>query len=294
VIHAVKWLHEYQRITMRDMDVVFKALGDPARRRLLDRLNERNGLTLTELCADMGITRQSVTKHLDVLEAAGLVIALRRGRERLHYLNAAPINDIAERWIHSYDRARAEALSDLKTALEATTPMEQKSDQTSFVYTTYIHSTPQLVWQGLTDPAFTNRYWRHPASGGLTLASDWRKSSTYDVAFEDVGLVVSDPEQVILESDPYRRLAYTWHTFTPEWAAKHGFDPTTATAWRAEPRSKVAFDIEEAGHGVVKLTVVHDGFEPGSGVLQGVSTGWPAVLASLKTLLETGAALPAS
>jgi DNA-binding transcriptional ArsR family regulator/uncharacterized protein YndB with AHSA1/START domain len=283
-----------KRIAMRDMDVVFKALADPARRRLLDRLNERNGLTLTELCAGMGITRQSVTKHLDVLGAAGLVITLRRGRERLHYLNAAPINDIADRWIHSYDRARAEALSDLKTALEATTPMEQKSDQTSFVYTTYIHSTPQLVWQGLTDPAFTNRYWRHPASGGLTLSSDWRKSSTYDVAFEDVGLVICDPEQVILESDPYRRLAYTWHTFTPEWGAQHGFDPATAAAWRAEPRSKVAFDIEEAGHGVVKLTVVHDGFEPGSGVLQGVSTGWPAVLASLKTLLETGAALPAS
>jgi DNA-binding transcriptional ArsR family regulator/uncharacterized protein YndB with AHSA1/START domain len=279
---------------MRDMDVVFKVLGDPARRRLLDRLNERNGLTLTELCADMGITRQSVTKHLDVLAAAGLVITLRRGRERLHYLNAAPINDIADRWIHSYDRARAEALSDLKTALEATTPMEQKSEQTSFVYTTYIHSTPQLVWQGLTDPAFTTRYWRHPASGGLTLSSDWGKSSTYDVAFEDVGLVVSDPEQVILESDPYRRLAYTWHTVTPQWAAQHGFDAATAAAWRAEPRSKVAFDIEDAGHGVVKLTVVHDGFEPGSGVLQGVSTGWPAVLASLKTLLETGAALPAS
>ena len=94
----------------------------PARRRLLDRLNERNGLTLTELCADMGMTRQSVSKHLDVLEAAGLVTTLRRGREKLHYLNAAPINDIADRWIHHYDRARAEALSDLKTALEATPP----------------------------------------------------------------------------------------------------------------------------------------------------------------------------
>jgi DNA-binding transcriptional ArsR family regulator/uncharacterized protein YndB with AHSA1/START domain len=279
---------------MRDMDAVFKALSDPGRRRLLDRLNERNGLTLTELCADMGMTRQSVTKHLDVLAAAGLVITLRRGRERLHYLNAAPINDIADRWIHSYDRARAEALSDLKTALEATTPMDQKTDQTTFVYTTYIHSTPERVWQGLTDPAFTTRYWRHPASGGLTLSSDWQKSSTYELSFDKTGLVISDPDQVILEADPYRRLAYTWHTFTPEWAAAHGFDETTAAAWRAEPRSKVAFDIEDAGKGVVKLTVVHDGFEVGSGVLQGISTGWPAVLASLKTLLETGAALPGS
>jgi DNA-binding transcriptional ArsR family regulator len=151
---------------MHDMDAVFKALSDPGRRRLLDRLNDRNGLTLTELCADMDMTRQSVTKHLDVLEAAGLVTTLRRGRERVHYLNAAPITDIADRWIHSYDRARAEALSDLKTALEATTPMDQNTDQTTFVYTTYIHATPEQVWLGLTDPAFTTRYWRHPVSGG--------------------------------------------------------------------------------------------------------------------------------
>jgi DNA-binding transcriptional ArsR family regulator/uncharacterized protein YndB with AHSA1/START domain len=278
---------------MRDMDAVFKALSDPGRRRLLDRLNERNGLTLTELYTDMGMTRQAVTKHLDILEGAELVTTLRRGRQRLHYLNSAPINDIADRWIHSYDRARAEALSDLKTALEATTPMDQKSDQTTFVYTTYIRAAPERVWQGLTDPAFTRRYWRHPTSGGVSFTSDWQKGSTYELAYEEVGLVIADPEQVVLEFDPYRRLAYTWHTFTPEWAAEHGIDAAAAAAWRAEPRSRVAFDIEEAGHDVVKLTVVHDGFAFGSGVLEGVSTGWPAVLASLKTLLETGAALPA-
>jgi DNA-binding transcriptional ArsR family regulator/uncharacterized protein YndB with AHSA1/START domain len=274
-------------MAMREMDAVFRALGEPGRRRLLDRLNERNGLTLTELSAGMGVTRQSVSKHLDVLVAAGLVTTMRRGREKLHYLNAAPINDIAERWIHHYDRARAEALSDLKTALEAT-PM----DQTTFVYTTYIHATPERVWQGLTDPAFTERYWRHPKSGGVSLSSDWKKGSTYDVAYDQVELVLSDPEQVILESDPYRRLAYSWHTFTPEWAAAHGIDEASAGAWMAEPRSKVAFDIEETTEGVVKLTVIHDGFEPGSEVLKGITNGWPAVIASLKTLLETGSALP--
>jgi DNA-binding transcriptional ArsR family regulator/uncharacterized protein YndB with AHSA1/START domain len=276
---------------MRDTDAVFRALSDPARRRLLDRLNERNGLTLTELCADMGMTRQSVSKHLDVLEEANLVTTLRRGREKLHYLNAAPINDIADRFIHHYDRARAEALADLKTALEAT-PMDQKSNETSFVYTTYIHATPERVWQGLTDPTFTERYWRHPKSGGVSYRTDWQKGSAFDVAYEQVGLVISDPEQVVLESDPPRRLAYTWHTFISEWAAAHGFDEATAAAWRAEPRSKVAFDIEEAGEGVVKLTVVHDGFAPGSAVLEGVRGGWPAVIASLKTLLETGSPLP--
>jgi len=109
-----------------------------------------------------------------------------------------------------------------------------------------------------------------------------------------VGLVVSDPEQVILESDPGRRLSYTWHSFTPGWAAEVGMDQATAQAWRAEPRSKVTFDIEDIGQGVVKLTVTHDGFPLGSRVLQAISEGWPAVLSSLKTLLETGTALPAT
>ena len=162
----------------------------------------------------------------------------------------------------------------------------------AFTYTTYIHATPERVWHGLTDPVITKRYWRHQRAGEKTFRSDWKKGSTYELAHDEVGLVVSDPEQVILESDPYRGLAYTWHTFTPEWAAQVGMDEVTADAWRAEPRSKVAFDIEDDEHGVVKLTVVHDGFEAGSHVLQGISDGWPAVLSSLKTLLETGASLP--
>ncbi len=277
---------------MQDMDAVFRALSDPARRRLLDRMNQRNGLTVTELSEGMGMTRQSVSKHLDILETAELVTTMRRGREKLHFLNAAPINDIADRWISSYDRARAKALSDLKTALEATTPMGPAHDPTTFVYSTYIQATPERVWLGLTDPGFTRRYWRHPTAGGVSMVSDWQKGSAYDLIYDEASLVIENAEQVVLESDPYRRLAYTWHTFSPEWAALHGFDEETAASWRAEPRSKVAFDIEETSPGVVKLTVVHDGFGQGSEVLKGVSSGWPAVLASLKTLLETGSPLP--
>jgi uncharacterized protein YndB with AHSA1/START domain len=163
---------------------------------------------------------------------------------------------------------------------------------TTFAYTTYIRATPEEVWRGLTEPAVTHLYWRHHLAGPKTFRSDWKAGSTWALIHEDVGLVVSDPEQVILESDPYRRLAYTWHTFTREWTSKVGMDDATADVWRAEPRSKVAYDIEDVGHGVVKLTIVHDGFEPGSHVLQAISEGWPAVLASLKTLLETGSALP--
>src|SRR5215510_3926749 len=131
------------------MDEAFRALADPSRRLLLDRLNERNGQTLRELCAGLDMARQSVSKHLAVLEAANLVTTVRRGREKLHYLNAAPINEIAERWITRYELPRVHALADLKRALEAT-PMNKPE----FVYVNYIKTTPERLWQALTDPAF--------------------------------------------------------------------------------------------------------------------------------------------
>ncbi len=100
------------------MDKVFKALADPNRRHLLDRLHANNGQTLGELCEHLDMTRQAVTKHLAVLEAANLVVTVWRGREKLHYLNPVPINEIYERWIGKYERHRVRALHDLKKALE--------------------------------------------------------------------------------------------------------------------------------------------------------------------------------
>src|SRR3954451_12858345 len=94
------------------MNEVFRALADPSRRQLLDSLNARNGQTLRELCSGLDMARQSVTKHLAILESAGLVTTVRRGREKLHYLNAAPIGEISDRWITHYDRARVRALVD--------------------------------------------------------------------------------------------------------------------------------------------------------------------------------------
>lgn len=104
--------------TQSAADLVFKALADPGRRRLLDRLRVRGGLTLGELCERMDMTRQGVAKHLALLEEAGLVAALRRGREKLHYLNPVPIHDIAKRWIRPFEDSRLEALRDLKAKLE--------------------------------------------------------------------------------------------------------------------------------------------------------------------------------
>src|SRR4051794_16662024 len=148
-----------------NLDDVFRALADPSRRQLLDSLNARNGQTLRELCSGLQMARQSVSKHLAMLEAAELVTTVRRGREKLHYLNAAPINEIAERWINRYERERVEALADLKRALEGT------MDRPSFVYTTYIRTTPEQLWQALTDPAFTQRYW------SVSFRTDWTAGS---------------------------------------------------------------------------------------------------------------------
>jgi uncharacterized protein YndB with AHSA1/START domain/DNA-binding transcriptional ArsR family regulator len=259
------------------MDGVFRAIADPSRRRLLDSLNSRNGQTLRELCADMDMARQTVSKHLGVLEGANLVTTVWRGREKLHYLNAAPINELSERWINHYEKQRVHALADLKQALE--NPTMQKP---SFVYTSYIQTTPERLWQALTDPAFTERYWN------TTFETDWRPGSA--MTWRNNGVRISDPEQVVLESDPYRRLSYTWHNFTPELAQAVGFSDEVLATVSAEPRSRVTFEIEPAGD-AVKLTVVHDDFEPGSKVAELVSGGWPQVLSQLKTLLETGEVL---
>src|SRR5215207_6767183 len=136
------------------MDTVFKALGDPKRRHLLDRLHERNGQTLGEMCVDLGMARQSVTQHLSVLEAANLISTVRRGREKLHYLNPVPLHAIQERWIDKFERPRLRVLSELKRRAE-----EAMTERPSFVYTTFIEATPDKVWHALTDAELTGRYW---------------------------------------------------------------------------------------------------------------------------------------
>lgn len=267
------------------MDEIFKALADPSRRQLLDRLNARNGQTLGQLCVGLEMARQSVTKHLAVLEAAGLVTTLRRGREKLHYLNAAPINDIADRWMDRYGRERARALGDLKHALEGA------MSQTEFVYVTYIRTTPQELWRALTDPAFTHRYW------GAGLVSDWKAGSP--ILWQDApDAEPRDMDQVVLESEPYRRLSYTWHNYQPEHAEFFGWSDEYFAGLVREQRSKVTFELEPHA-ATVKLTVIHAGFSGDTEMLQAVSGrkkesgGWPEILANLKTLLETGETVPA-
>ncbi len=267
-------------------DEVFKALADPTRRLLLDRLNERNGQSLLELSVALDMTRQSVTKHLAVLEAANLVTTMRRGREKLHYLNAEPINAISDRWITQYDRRRLAALADLKTALESTAmtntavpDIANANTTNDFVYTTYIKAPAELVFKALTDPTFTREYWN-----GVEIASDWKVGSPY--TFSQVGVTIDDPQMIVTEYSPYTRIAYTWPTMTHEYISAVGLPPEFADEAAKEPRSTVSFELEQQDTRT-KLTVVQSGFGPTGVVLGSISHGWPQVMAELKSLLES-------
>jgi uncharacterized protein YndB with AHSA1/START domain/DNA-binding transcriptional ArsR family regulator len=239
------------------VDEVFKALADPTRRYLLDQLHEQNGQTLAELCARLEMTRQSATQHLALLEAANLVATVRRGREKLHYLNPVPLHEIQQRWIDKFEQPRLRTLSAVKRRAE-----ETMSDRPTFVYVTYIESTPELVWEALTDADLTARYWGHAN------VSDWAVGSRWEhVRIDGSGVV--DVTGTVVESAPPRRLVTTWDG--------------------ADDPSQVTFEIEPY-HEIVRLTVTHENLADESDRAE-VGFGWPAVLANLKTLLETGQVL---
>jgi uncharacterized protein YndB with AHSA1/START domain len=152
-------------------------------------------------------------------------------------------------------------------------------DDATFVYVTYIRTTPEKLWQALTTREFLSQYW----SGGPA-GVDAQPGAA--VKWE-IGGEVRDLGQVVLESEPYRRLAYRWHNYQREYQEMFGWTDEQFAELVKEKISKVTFDIEPAGP-TVKLTVTHDDFVPGSEMLKGVSGGWPLILASLKSLLETG------
>ncbi|HEX4820421.1 MAG TPA: metalloregulator ArsR/SmtB family transcription factor, partial [Acidimicrobiales bacterium] len=242
-------------------DVVFKALADATRRRLLDRLHEQSGQTLAELCAGIDMARQSVTQHLDLLEAANLVSTARRGREKLHYLNPVPLHEMQERWIDKFERPRLRTLRAVKQRAE-----EAMHDKPSFVYVTYIESTPDKVWEALTDPDITAQYWGHRN------VSDWNAGSRWEMQRVD-GSGALDVEGTVIESQPPTRLVTSW--------ARPATDGST--------ESRATFDIEPYGD-MVRLTVTHEDLTESDH--HDVSLGWPAVLSNLKSLLETGSPLP--
>lgn len=138
-----------------DADIVFKALADKTRRALLDSLRENNGQTLGELCGPLAMARQSATQHLEILEAANLIATVRRGREKLHYLNPVPLWNIHERWIDRFEPCRLRALQAIKTRAEE----GAMAGRPTFVYVTYIEASAEKVWAALTQPEITAQYW---------------------------------------------------------------------------------------------------------------------------------------
>lgn len=245
------------------MELVFKALADPTRRLLLDRLRERNGQTLRELCEHLDMARQSATQHVDILVRAGLVTVVRRGRERLHYLNPAPIQEIEERWISGFDKPRLRALSAIKHQAEE----YAMTSVPTYVYVTYIHATAEQVWRALTDADLTARYWGHAN------VSDWQPGSTWEHQRTD-GSDIADVVGKVLTAEPPTRLVITFEDSPNE-----------------ERKPSVVTFLVEPHQDIVRLTVTHENLA-NLDMFNGISSGWPAVLSNLKSLLETGDALP--
>jgi uncharacterized protein YndB with AHSA1/START domain/DNA-binding transcriptional ArsR family regulator len=246
-----------------DLGPVFKALADPTRRQLLDRLHQRNGQTLGELCSSLAMARQSASQHLAVLEAANLITTTWQGREKLHHLNPVPLHDIQERWIDKFERPRLRALSAIRHAAEE----KAMTAQPTYVYVTYIRATPEQVWEALTSADLTARYWGHRN------VSDWEPGSTWQHVRTD-GSGIADVTGTVIEAARPERLVLTF----------------PGSEKQAEQPSRVTFTIEQHEE-IVRLTVRHDGL-PTDDDYEAVSAGWPAVMANLKSLLETGDVLP--
>jgi uncharacterized protein YndB with AHSA1/START domain len=239
------------------MDDVFKALADPTRRSLLDELYREDGQTLSSLEQRLPMTRFGVMKHLKVLEQAGLITTTRRGREKLHQLNAVPIRLVHDRWVSKYAEPWAAMLTGLKTTIEEQT-MEK-------VFEIYIKTTPERLWQAITDSELRARY-----NFGMGIDSEWAPGSSYRASHAAANVTLCEGEN--LEVDPPRRLVQSFNALWGEGV-------------RAEPTSRVTWEIEPVGDSC-RLRVIHDQLRDGAN--EELFGGWPMILSGLKTLLETG------
>jgi uncharacterized protein YndB with AHSA1/START domain/DNA-binding transcriptional ArsR family regulator len=257
------------------MDEVFKALADPTRRKLLDKLFEKDGQTLSALEGRLPMTRFGVMKHLRVLEEAHLVTTRKRGREKLHFLNPVPIRRVHDRWVSKYAEPWAARLSGLKNELEEEMMkrvpeggLTLNPDDTAAVFEIYIKTTPERLWEAITDAKMRARY-----SFGVETNSDWKSGSDYKAGVPGV-LDIAEGEN--LEVDPPRRLVQS-------------FNALWSDDVKAEGTSRVTWEIEPVGDDSCRLTVLHDHLREGAS--DEIYGGWPMILSGLKTLLETGESL---
>jgi uncharacterized protein YndB with AHSA1/START domain len=238
------------------VDDVFRALADPTRRDLLDRLYRQDGQTLHALAANYPMTRIGVMKHLQVLEDARLVVTRRRGREKLHFLNPVPIRLVHDRWVSKYAEPWVATLSDIKTELERT--MEK-------VFEIYIRTTPERLWEAITDSEIRARF-----QFGNRVESTWAPGSTYQVTNPHANGVLIEGEN--LEVDPPRRLVQSARALWGDDVVQEG---TTRVTWEIEPVGDSC-----------RLTVTHDQLRDGANAQ--LFGGWPMILSGLKTWIETG------
>ena len=248
-------------------EAVFRALADPTRRAILDRLFERDGQALGEIERAFEMSRFGVMKHLRVLEEAGLVTTHRVGRSKLHFLNPVPIQELQHRWIHKFAAAPTAALLGLRAEVEKGAPMSATATEApTQVFAIFIRTTREKLWQALTDSDYTLKYYY-----ASTVESDWQPGSPLLYKIGDDTAIVAE----VVEANPPEKLVTT-------------FDAQWDEAVRADRPSRITWILEEAGPGVSKLTVVHDGFDGETATFEQVAGGMPYILSGLKTLLETG------
>lgn len=248
------------------MDMIFKALADPARRTLLDALRKRDGQSLAELTGLLDMSRFGVMKHLGVLEEAKLIVSRKDGRFKYHYLNAVPLQQAIDRWIEPLlVQPAARAVLNLKSQLEGTTPMTDTLAKPDFITQTFIRCTQDALWAALTDPDKMAAYhfMCNAAKGGT------KEGETVKFIRDDGSTMLV---QTVTKSKPKSRLDMT---FEPN------FSGTQA------PVSRMAYLIEPEGP-FCKLTIEHFDIPEGQ---DAVREGWARIAASLKSWLETGTAM---
>jgi DNA-binding transcriptional ArsR family regulator len=252
-------------MTIKEYDDIFKALADPTRRQLLDLLYERDGQTLGQLCDHIALSRFGVMKHLQILEEAGLLTTHKEGREKYHYLNPIPIQEVYQRWVTKYSQPWATALTHLKFTLEAET-MTSKPVHKMQVY---IRTTPQKLWEALTNGQLTVQYYM-----SSRVESTWEAGAPYRYISPDGSVLIAGE---VLENQPPTRLVTTFNAL---WLPSEQRGETT----------RVTYEIELQGE-VCKLTLLHEGLTPDSPMTLSIHTGWAQITSSLKSLLETGQSL---
>ncbi|MGA8848049.1 MAG: SRPBCC domain-containing protein, partial [Nocardioides sp.] len=222
---------------------VFKALADPTRRLLLDRLLLRDGQTLHQLESELEMTRFGVMKHLRILEEADLVVPRRSGREKLHFLNPVPVRLIHDRWIDKYIERRVSLLADLKSDLEGAHMTSSTSTPTTQVFRVHIKAPAEAVWEAITSPEWSARYGYGPMEFDLRPGGRFRATANDRLQAMGVPTVLIDGE--VLEADPPRRLVQTYRML---------FDAAVS----AEAATRVTWELESLDHGVTRVTVIHD------------------------------------